>query len=170
MWQWENGQKKWTEISPKTMPRWPGGTWRGAPHHHYCVHTQSFRLLSRVQLCHPRDCNLPGSSVHGISQARTLEWVAISSSRGSSQPGDWTRVSRIPCIAGRFFTTGPQGKPSLIIREMQIRTTIRCHLTQVRMDIIKKSITNVGEGVEKKEPSYTVDENVWKTVWRFLRK
>ena len=47
------------------------------------------------------DCSLPGSSVHGILQARTLEWVAISFSRGSSQPRDRTQVS---CVAGRFFT------------------------------------------------------------------
>ena len=47
------------------------------------------------------DCSLPGSSVHGIFQARVLEWVAIPFSRRSSRPGDWTRVS---CIAGRFFT------------------------------------------------------------------
>ena len=45
-----------------------------------------------------------GSSVHGISQAGILEWVAISSSRGSCQPRDRTWVS---CIAGRFFTTEP---------------------------------------------------------------
>ena len=45
--------------------------------------------------------NLPGSSVHGILQVRILEWVAISFSGGSSQPGDQTQVS---CIAGRFFT------------------------------------------------------------------
>ena len=44
-------------------------------------------------LCDPMDCSLPGSSVHGILQATTLEWVAISFSRGSSQPGDQTRVS-----------------------------------------------------------------------------
>ena len=48
------------------------------------------------------DSSLPGSSVCGISQARILEWVAISFSRGSSPPRDGTRVS---CIAGRFFTT-----------------------------------------------------------------
>ena len=42
------------------------------------------------------DCNLPGSSLHGILQARVLEWVAISFSRGSSQPRDPTRVSYIP--------------------------------------------------------------------------
>ena len=47
------------------------------------------------------DCSLPGSSVHGIFQARVLEWVAISFSRGSSQPRDQTQVS---CIAGRHFT------------------------------------------------------------------
>ena len=46
------------------------------------------------------DCNLPGSSIHGILQARILEWVAISFSRGSSWPRDWTQVS---CIAGRCF-------------------------------------------------------------------
>ena len=47
-------------------------------------------------LCDPMDCSLPGSSVHGILQAKVLEWVAISFSRGSSRPRDWTQVSRIP--------------------------------------------------------------------------
>ena len=54
------------------------------------------------------DCNLPGSSVHGISQARILEWVAISFSRRSSQPRDRTHIS---CLAGGFFTTELPGKP-----------------------------------------------------------
>ena len=52
-------------------------------------------------LCHPTDCSPPGSSVHGILQARILEWVASPSSMGSSQSRDQTQVS---CIAGRFFT------------------------------------------------------------------
>ena len=51
-------------------------------------------------LCDPVDCSLPGSSVHGILQARILEWVAISFSRESSRPRDRTRVSH---IAGRQF-------------------------------------------------------------------
>ena len=51
--------------------------------------------------CDPVDCNLPGSSVHGIFQARILEWVAISFSRGSSWPRNQTQVS---CIAVRLFT------------------------------------------------------------------
>ena len=52
-------------------------------------------------LCNLVDCSTPGSSMHGISQARILEWVTISFSRGSSQPRSRTQVS---CIAGRFFT------------------------------------------------------------------
>ena len=47
------------------------------------------------------DCSLPGFWVHGIFQARTLERVAISFSRGSSPTKDWTWIS---CVAGRFFT------------------------------------------------------------------
>ena len=50
---------------------------------------------SCLTLCNPMDCSLSGSSVHGIFQARVLEWIAISFSRGSSQPRNWTRVSRI---------------------------------------------------------------------------
>ena len=53
-------------------------------------------------LCNPMDCSLPGSSVHGIFQARVLEWVAIPFSRGSSWPRDRTWVSR---TAGRHLTT-----------------------------------------------------------------
>ena len=59
------------------------------------------------------DCSLPGSSVHGIIQARILEWVALPFSRGSSQPRDWTRISCDSCIAGRFFTAESPEKPLL---------------------------------------------------------
>ena len=54
--------------------------------------------------CKPRDYSPPGSPVHGISQARTLEWVAISFSRQSSWPRNQTHVSCLSCIAGGFFT------------------------------------------------------------------
>ena len=56
---------------------------------------------SCLTLCDPIDCSLPGSSVHGIFQAIILEWIAISFSRGSSQPRDRTQVS---CIVDRHFT------------------------------------------------------------------
>ena len=52
--------------------------------------------------CDPVDSSPPGSSVHGICQARILEWVAVPFSRGSSQPKDRTRVS---CIASGFSTS-----------------------------------------------------------------
>ena len=61
----------------------------------------TFPSVSCVQLCCTVDCSPPGSSVHGILQARTLEWVAMPSSRVFSGPRDQTQVSR---VAGGFFT------------------------------------------------------------------
>ena len=60
---------------------------------------------SLLTLGHPTDCSPQGSSVHGISQARILEWVATSFFRRSSQPRDRT------CISCEFFTSEPPGKP-----------------------------------------------------------
>ena len=57
---------------------------------------------SCMTLCNPMDCSLPGSSVLGISQARMLEWVAISYTRVSSQPWDWSCISCVSCI-GRWI-------------------------------------------------------------------
>ena len=66
--------------------------------------TANITMLCSAQscptLCDPLDCSPPGSSVHGIFQARILEWVAISYSRGSSWPRDQTRVSCISCLTG----------------------------------------------------------------------
>ena len=67
---------------------------------------------------------------------------------------------------------------SLIVREMEVKTTMRYHLTPVRMTIIKKNsqTTNAGEGMARREPSYTggweckLVQPLWKTVWRFLKK
>ena len=55
-------------------------------------------------LCDSMDCSPPGSSVHGILQARIVEWVAMPSSRGASLPRDRTQFSYVSCITGRFFT------------------------------------------------------------------
>ena len=53
---------------------------------------------SCAALCNPMDCSLPGSSVHEISQARTLKWVAISFSKRSSRSRDQTHISYVSCI------------------------------------------------------------------------
>ena len=70
-----------------------------------------FREREFVYICsvvfnslQPHAYSLPGSSVHGIFQVRIMEWFAISSSRGSSWPRDWTHVSWVSCCVGGFFT------------------------------------------------------------------
>ena len=70
--------------------------------HDWVTFTFTFHLVAQLclTLCNPRDYSPPGSSVHGILQARILEWVAMPSSRGSSQHRDQTQVSH---TAGGFF-------------------------------------------------------------------
>ena len=69
------------------------------------IYTFAQLLQSCPTLCNPMDCSLLDSSVHGIPQARILEWVAISSSRGSSPPRDRTHGSYISCIDRQVFIT-----------------------------------------------------------------
>ena len=85
--------------------RWVGSScnWQLLPFFVLCKITVCVLCVSHsviLQLCNPMDCSPPGSSVHGVLQARILVWVAISFSRGSSPPRSGTWVS---CIAGRFF-------------------------------------------------------------------
>ena len=61
---------------------------------------------SCLTLCDPMDCSLPGSSVHGILQARILEWAVMPSSRGSSRPRDQTQVSALQADS---LPSEPQG-------------------------------------------------------------
>ena len=82
-----------------------------SPHNTVCTgHVCSVAQLCPT-LCDPKDCNLPGSSVHRIVQTRILEWVAISFSRLSSQLRDknWHLLCLLHCII--FFTTEAPGKP-----------------------------------------------------------
>ena len=72
------------------------------------MRAQSFQLCQT--LCVPIDCSTPGSSVHGIFQARIPEWVAMPSSRGSSGPRNWTWVSCSSCFTGRLFIADPPRK------------------------------------------------------------
>ena len=66
-----------------------------------CIRAGS--LQSCLTLCNPLDYSLPGSYVHGILQARILEWVAMPSSRGSSLPRDRTHISYVSYIARRLL-------------------------------------------------------------------
>ena len=80
-------------------------------HFHPCTQAQLCPTL-----CGPLDCSLPGSSVHGIFQARTLERAAISSSKESSWPKNWDCVS---CIGRQILTTLPPGKSKSLLSEME---------------------------------------------------
>ena len=80
----------------------------------WAVHGCSVTHLC-LTLCDPMDCSPPGSSVHGIFQARILELVGISYSRGLSWPRDG-RSPESPALGGGFFTTQPPGKPLLNCR------------------------------------------------------
>ena len=68
-----------------------------------CICAKLLQLC--LTLCDLTDCSPPGSSVHGILQARILGWVAVFFSRGSSQPRDRTCVSESAALEGKFFTT-----------------------------------------------------------------
>ena len=82
-----------------------------------CVSVQSC-----VTLCETMDCSPSGSSVHGIVQARILEWVAMPSFRVSSQPRDWTHIPWVSCTAGRFFTPEQLGK---LLKRFQFSSVVQ---------------------------------------------
>ena len=107
---WMASPTRWTWVWVSSGSWW----WIGRPGVLQSMGLQTVRLdwatelkflQSHLTPCYPMDCNLPGSSVHGILQARILEWVAMPSSRGSFGPRDWTLVSNISCTARGFFTT-----------------------------------------------------------------
>ena len=98
-------------------------------HRHMCVCLVTELCLT---LCDPMDCSPPcSSSVHGILQARILEWVAIPLSRGSSRLRDQTQVS---CIEGRFFShLSHQGNP-LHIKPFAFCTAPQSSFLSARLD------------------------------------
>ena len=81
--------------------------------HSCCCLGAKLVLKSCPTLCHPMDCSPQGSTVHGIFQARILEWVAISFSRGSPQPRNRTCV---PCIDRQiFYHWATRGAPDFLL-------------------------------------------------------
>ena len=96
---WNTWIKKWVGILALNLHRKESSCIKSKPR---SIHLFDLPFAqSCPTLCDPMDSSLPGSTVHGIFQARILEWAAISFSRGSSQPRARTRVS---CIADRRFT------------------------------------------------------------------
>ena len=87
-------------------------------------------LQSCPTLCDSMDCSLPGFSVHGILQARTLEWVAMPSSRGSSLSRDQTCISYVSCIGRHvLYCYGHLGNPNceLLVNNLELKRLIIIH-------------------------------------------
>ena len=132
-----------------TLPAWssPHGNDRAAcilfsvlmgPPDCHCL-TYVWSLQSCPTLCNPMDCRRPGP-VHGDSPGEILEWVAMPSSRGSSPPRDWTRVSCGSCIAGRFFTTELPGKPDLYSHHYLEKSIILFHVIDYTIALACKTL------------------------------
>ena len=100
-----------------------------------CLNVCSVTQLC-LTLCDPLDCSPPGSSVHGILQARILEWVAISSSRGSSWPRDWTHISYVSCT-GRWilyhYATWEAPKCYILLKYTVYYILYKCYILLLRL-------------------------------------
>ena len=117
----------WTELSKyclcsislfSPLNSW----WNVRPFHSTWKKSESEVAQLCLTLCDPIDCSLPGSSIHGIFQTTVLEWVAISFSRRSSQPRDWTQVS---CTAGRRFTVWAT-REALVLHDLSLNLFFSC--------------------------------------------
>ena len=110
-----HGQRNLAGYSPwghkeLDVTEWPAHS-LSHTHIYICICSVSSVVQSCLSLCDCMDCSPPGSSVHWILQVRTLEWVAMPSSRGSSWPRNQTPISCVSSIEGGFFTAEPPGMP-----------------------------------------------------------
>ena len=94
--------KPWAKISTGISPKKTG---KDAEPHWLLQESESEVAQLCATLCDPMDGSPPGSSVHGIFRATVLEWVAVSFSRGSSRPRDWTQVYRVIGIHFSIWAT-----------------------------------------------------------------
>ena len=102
------------------------------------------------------DCSLPGTSVYGIFQARILEWVAISYSKGSSQPRDQTRVSCVSCIGRQIFFFYHCSTFEILAKEKK-KIERKTEDTIIMMK--KNNISQGKENIEKLEENKDKDKN-----------
>ena len=119
LWEIVKDREAWHAVLHGVAKNWTGfSNWTKNNDQRICTGISVLvSAQSCLTLCDPMDCSLPGFSVHEIFQARVLEWVAISFSRGSSWPRDWTQVS---CIAGwRFTLWATRERPRICTTEYQ---------------------------------------------------
>ena len=118
---------------------------------------------SVMTLCDPMDCSPPVSSVHGILQARTLKWVAIPFSRGSSRPRDWTQS---PALQADSLLSEPLGKPSAENGDLETRREVgtgqedlRITCREVAMEVKLANRLILWENGERRE------KWLWEDYW-----
>ena len=117
-------------------------------------------------LCDPLDCSLPGSSVRGIFQARILEWVAISFSRGSSWSRDWTQS---PTLQADTLPSEPPGKPKFSLKMKKVGRNTRSFwydLNQIPCDYTVE-VTNRFKGLNLID---IVPEELWMEVYNNVQE
>ena len=106
-----------------------------------CACMRAKSLQSCSTLWDAMDCSPPGYSVHGILQARILEWVAISSSRGSTWPRDLrTPESYVSCTGRRCLPLVPAGKPNTLYRMWQIFRNTQPAKFKIKKDLFELNI------------------------------
>ena len=135
-WVWSLVGKNWRRARQPTPVFLPGeshgqrGAWWSIVHGVTESESEVTQLCQT--LCDPMDCSLPGSSLHGIFQARALEWGAISFSRGSSWPRGRTRVSHIPGRRFNLWTTreAPGVTESDTTEQLSLHTSVYPGLNQ----------------------------------------
>ena len=103
--------------------------------------------LSHVWIfCNPMDCGPPGSSVHGVSQARILEWVSFLPPRDLPDPGIEAASLASPALAGGFFTTTPPGKPhSTTYPLITVGSTFFLKLAMVQLYLFRLSFLYINQ-------------------------
>ena len=132
-----------------------------------CVHTAAVVWsLSRVwRFCSPKDCSQPGPFVHGISQARMLEWAAISFSRRPSCPRDGTRVS---CIAGDSLSLGTISTRSKILFTYRPFQSVEQRSLRYALEPWSLSIAYIVAHVRQSIEFFSLSHlhEVWLTCWK----